>query len=118
MPKSVSYHEHRIQFLKNPKYAAAFITAILEEEDPEPELIQSALADVAEALGKEKMTSGQAKQQDEKLNALLSQRGSDAIYNLGTWLNALGLKLTVTVCEEAKEQEVSITNNAEVKAMG
>ena len=37
----------------------------------------------------------------KKLDELMSQQGSDAIYSFGTWLKALGLKLTVAVCTVA-----------------
>ncbi|MCL1464188.1 DNA-binding protein [Argonema galeatum] len=89
MPKSVPYRESLISRLKNPEYAAGYIEAILEEKDPEPELLKQALQDVAEALGD--------KQHLEKLDLILSVEGSAEIYHLGLWLNELGLNLTVTV---------------------
>jgi DNA-binding phage protein len=101
MPTSDSYHDYLIESLrKEPELAAAFITATLEEDDPEPELLQMALSNVAEALGEQnKMTPEQAKYHQEKLNEILSQRGNEAIYDLVNWLDALGLKLTVSVAE-------------------
>ncbi|MCU0540589.1 MAG: hypothetical protein MUE44_00200 [Oscillatoriaceae cyanobacterium Prado104] len=39
----------------------------------------------------------------KKLDELLSQEGSNTIYNLGKWLSALGLKLTVAVCHETED---------------
>lgn len=48
----------------------------------------------------------------KKLDELLSEQGSDAIYSLGTWLKALGLKLTVAVCTETEDNDV----NAEMPA--
>jgi DNA-binding phage protein len=89
MPKSVSYRESLIARLKNSEYAAGYIEAILEEEDPEPELLKHALQDVAQALGE--------KRHLEKLERLLSVEGSAEIYQLGLWLNELGLKLSVSV---------------------
>lgn len=97
MPKSVSYRESLIARLKNPEYAAGYIEAILEEEDPEPELLKHALQDVAEALGELNLPKEQAKLHLEKLDRILSVEGSAEIYNLGLWLNELGLKLWVTV---------------------
>ncbi|MBD0264496.1 MAG: transcriptional regulator, partial [Tolypothrix sp. Co-bin9] len=94
--------------------AAAYITATLEEEDPEPELLKMALSHVAEALGEQNMTPEQAKVHQEKLDELLSQRGSEAIYNLGTWLNALGLKLTVTVTEKADSNNTNAAISSEL----
>jgi DNA-binding phage protein len=60
MPKSLPYHPFLIESLrKNPELAAAYITATLEEKEPEPELLKRALSDVAEALGQPKMTPEQ-----------------------------------------------------------
>ncbi|HBL13896.1 MAG TPA: transcriptional regulator [Cyanobacteria bacterium UBA11162] len=103
MPKSLPYHDFLISHLKDPNYAAVYLEThfeLDEGEDPEPELLRLALSHVAEALS----SSEQTKQHLEKLDELLSKPGSEAIYSLGTWLNALGLKLTVTVCDEAKDQ--------------
>ncbi|MEG4419626.1 transcriptional regulator [Microcoleus sp. LAD1_D5] len=113
MPKSLPYHPFLIESLrKKPELAAAYITATLEEEEPEPELLKRALSDVAEALGQPKLTSEQYELHLKKLDELLSQQGSDAIYNLGTWLNALGLKLTVAVCTDTEDN----TANAEMRS--
>ncbi len=113
MPKSLPYHPFLIESLrKNPALAAAYITATLEEEAPETELLKRALSDVAEALCQPQMTPEQYELHLKKLDKLLSQQGSDAIYNLGTWLKTLGLKLTVTVCTETEDN----TANAEIPA--
>ncbi len=102
VPISDSYDEYLISSLKDPEEAAAYFEAILEEQNPEPELLQKALRNLTAALGKEVMSSEQAKLYYQQLDELLSQGGSDAIYSLGVWLNALGLKLTVTACEQAR----------------
>jgi DNA-binding phage protein len=113
MPKSLPYHPFLIESLrKKPELAAAYITATLEEEEPEPELLKRALSDVAEALGQPKMTPEEYELHLKKLDELLSLQGSDAIYNLGTWLNALGLKLTVAVCTDTEDN----TANAETRS--
>ena len=100
MLTSDNYQDSLILALKDPIHAAAYIDAILEEKDPEPELLKHALQDVAEALGEETMSEEQAQLHLEKLNYFLSVEGSREIYLLGLWLNALGLKLTVTVKNE------------------
>jgi DNA-binding phage protein len=92
--------------------SAAYITATIEEIDPEPKLLKLALGDVAEALGQPKMTAEEYELHLKKLDELLSQQGSDTIYNLGTWLNALGLKLTVAVCTDTEDNTV----NAEINS--
>jgi DNA-binding phage protein len=114
MPRSLPYHPFKIQNLKYPKYSAGYITAILEEKDPEPDLLEAALKDVFEALGELSLSEEEAKQHLEKLDELLSKKGSDAIYSLGEWLNALGLKLTVTVCEEEQESPAEAAETSEV----
>lgn len=97
MPKSVSYQDYLIESLKEPEEAAGYIEAILEEKDPEPELLRRALSNIAEALGELNMPKERAKLHLEKLEHILSVGGSAEIYKLGVWLNELGLKLTVTV---------------------
>ena len=112
MPKSLPYHPFLIESLKKPINSAMYLEAFLEEENPEVELLKRALSDVAEALGQPKMTPEQYEVHLKKLDELLSQQGSDAIYNLGTWLNALGLKLTVAVCTDTEDN----TANAETRS--
>jgi len=114
MPTSDSYQDYLISRLKNPSYAAGYIEAFFEEKDPEPKLLQLVLSNVAEALGEQNMTSEQAKLHLEKLDEFLSNRGSDVIYGLEGWLNALGLKLTVTVCEEAQDKSSNSTSGSEL----
>lgn len=96
MPTSDSYQDYLISALKDPKHSAAYIEAIMEEKDPEPELLKHALQDVAEAIGEMKMSAARAKEHLEKLDCLLSLEGSREIYNLSLWLEELGLKLSVT----------------------
>jgi len=113
MVKSLPYHSFLIESLrKNPALSAAYITATIEEIDPEPELLKRALTDVAEALGQPKMTPEEYELHLKKLDELLSQQGSDAIYSLGIWLKTLGLKLTVAVCTDTDDNNV----NAEILA--
>jgi DNA-binding phage protein len=102
MPKSLLYHPFLIKQLKDPSFASLYLEThfeLEEGEEPAPQLIRLALSHVLEALGEQKMTTEEAKMHLEKLDEILSQQGSDVIYNLGNWLKALGLKLTVTVCE-------------------
>lgn len=97
LPKSDSYYDYLISRLKNSEEAAAYVEAILEEEDPEPTLLRSALHDVVEAFSKTTMSFEQAELQRQRLDEILSQPGSQAIYGLASWLNEIGLKLSVTV---------------------
>lgn len=95
-PKSASYHPFLISRLKEPEYAAAYIEAFFEEKDPEPELLEVVLGNVAEALGEAHLSPEQAKQHREQLAKLLSLQGSDAVYRLALWLEVLGLRLSIT----------------------
>lgn len=102
VPVSDSYHDYLIKSLQDPEEAAAYLEAILEEEDPEPELLKVALLDVAEALGTDD-ASEKRKFYSKKLDEILSQSGSQEVYGLTNWLNSLGLKLTVVVADDDHE---------------
>jgi len=52
MPTTRGYQEFLIESLrKSPSEAAGYVTAVFEEKDPEPELLQMAIADVVAAFG-------------------------------------------------------------------
>ncbi|MEC4984596.1 MAG: transcriptional regulator [Oscillatoria sp. PMC 1068.18] len=112
MPKSDSYQEYLIKRLQNPEEAAGYLWAILQEEDPEPQLLAVALNDVAEALGETKLSPEVTKLHREKIAELMSKNGSQAIYGLAEWLKVFGLELTVAVVEtdeanrEVEEDEI------------
>jgi len=89
VPTSRDYQEYLIESLQNPERAAGYIAAILEEEDPEPELLASALDDVAIALGSDK--------DRQWVKDFGAKDKSHSVYELAAWLDSLGLKLTVTV---------------------
>ncbi|MCP2731541.1 helix-turn-helix domain-containing transcriptional regulator [Limnofasciculus baicalensis] len=102
MPTSDSYHDYLIARLKDSNYAALYLEThfeLDEGESPDSQLLKLALSHVAEALG----SPDKAKIYQEKLDELLSQSGSDVIYSLGTWLQLLGLKLTVAVADDTQE---------------
>ncbi|MEG4008668.1 transcriptional regulator [Microcoleus sp. Pol11C1] len=115
MPKSLPYHDFLMARLKDPSYAAIYLEThfeLDEGEEPDEALLRLALSNVAEALGQPKMTPEEYELHLKRLEELLSLQGSDAIYNLGTWLKALGLKLTVAVCTDTEDN----TANAEIPA--
>jgi DNA-binding phage protein len=107
MPKSLPYHPFLIQSLKNPIDSVMYLEAFFEEENPEEGLLKMVLSNVAEALGQSQMSPEQYELHLKKLDELLSQQGSDAIYNLGIWLKALGLKLTVAVCTDPEDNNAN-----------
>ena len=111
IPTSDSYQDYLIEALKDKIHAAAYLTAHLEDEEPELGLLELALSNVFEALGKPNMSAEDASLHLEKLDILLSGEGSATIYALANWLNALGLKLTVAVDREDEgEQDSSVTD--------
>jgi DNA-binding phage protein len=117
MPKSLPYQDFLIERLKDPEYAALYLETHIELEDgeePEPELIQLALTNVAEALAAQHMTPEQAITHIQKLEVILSYPANFGIYELGKWLNALGLKLTVTVAEKSEDSNTNTIAEPEV----
>lgn len=97
MPKSVSYQDDLIEFLKQPEAAAAYIEAILEEKNAEAELLPLALSNMVEAHGGIIQLSELAKLHYEKLKNSLSKTGGEEVYLLVALLDALGFQLNVTV---------------------
>ena len=96
-PTSRSYQEYLISSLKAPEEATAYIEAVLEEKDPEPELLVAALQDVVAARIQSNNFSAEAQYYWEKLEHLLSESGGAEIYALVAFLDAIAYKLEVTV---------------------
>ncbi len=82
-PTSDSWLDALIQSLKNSDRAVGYIEAVLEEKDPEPELLRSALKDVVAARLLSDNLSEEAKQHFEKLDKILAKTGGTEIYTLG-----------------------------------
>ncbi|CBN54401.1 MULTISPECIES: DNA-binding protein [Kamptonema] len=120
MPKSLPYHPYKIQSLKDFVFAAAYLTVIFEEEEGDLELgiMRNAMRDVFEALGEQNMSAEDAKLHLEKLDNLLSGKGSETIYALANWLNTLGLKLTVSVAEAEQVEGENIEPVADLAEVG
>lgn len=94
---SDSYQDYLIESLKDPEEAAAYIEAILEAENPEPELLASALKDIIDARLRTNNLSEQANLNWENLSNILSQSNGAEIYSLVALLNSLGFKLVVNL---------------------
>ncbi|XHX76936.1 MAG: DNA-binding protein [Stenomitos frigidus ULC029] len=103
MSASDTYRDFLIQSLQDPEEAAAYLEAILEEANPDPELSKVALLGIAEALSDVDDASEKRKFYSKTLDEILSQSGGQEIYGFTNWLNSLGLKLTVTVAEQDHE---------------
>ncbi len=88
------YRESLLEDLQDPHEAAAYLTAALEEEDSAVFLL--ALRNVADAKG---MSTVAAKAQlnRESLYRMLSERGNPQLDSLTALLEALELRLAITV---------------------
>ncbi len=84
-----SHEDFLIESLKDPEEAAAYVSAVLEEEKPEPELLPLCLGHVAAALG------GEGDHQWVK--DFGASNKSQVVYEFAAWLDRLGLRLTVDV---------------------
>lgn len=96
-PTNDSYQDYLISHLKDPAYAGIYLETHFEEDGDsvEPELLKLALSQVLEALSRSRMTDEQVESHLQAIDEILSKPGNQAILALASWLDALGLKLTV-----------------------
>lgn len=93
-PASVPHRTWLLKWLKDPKNAAAYVEAALEENDPAG-LLQ-ALRNVAEARGGVAHIAEKTGLNREALYRTLSKRGNPQLKSLAAILGATGLRLSVT----------------------
>lgn len=98
-PTSDSYQNYLVESLKDAEEAAAYIEAILEVENPEPQLLSSALNDVIDARLRINNLSDVAKLNWERLKQMLLNSSGAEIYQLVALLDTLGFKLSVNLKE-------------------
>ncbi len=91
--KVTTYQEDLITSLKDPREAAAYLNAAIEEGDRA--LFLLALRNVAEAHGGMSAVSEKAKLNRESLYRMLSKKGNPEIKSIFTLLQSMGLKLTI-----------------------
>lgn len=91
--RSKSYQNALIESLKDPKEAAAYLEAALEEDDAKVLLV--ALRNVVEAHGGMARVARKAKLNRESLYKTLSTRGNPKLSSLTTLLDAFDLRLSV-----------------------
>jgi DNA-binding phage protein len=85
------YQDYLIDYLsKNPQLAAEYINETLTEENPEPQLLQQAINQVYTAL---------SAQENLSLNSLLNSSEAEAIYKFIDLLNAIGLKINISLVD-------------------
>ena len=88
------YKESLLEDLKDPSEAAEYLTASLEDADPEVFLL--ALRDVAEAHGMKRLAEA-AQLNRESMYRMLSEHGNPQLSSLSAVLHQLGLRLAVEV---------------------
>ncbi len=91
--KITTYQEDLIEALKDPREAAAYLNAAIEEGDRE--LFLLALRNVAEARGGMTALSRKSKLNRESLYKMLSKNGNPEIKSILMLLQAMGLKLSI-----------------------
>jgi probable addiction module antidote protein len=92
--RTKDYRESLLQDLQDPREAAAYLTAALEERDSAVFLL--ALRDVADARGMS-MLAAKAQLNRENLYRMLSESGNPQLDSLTALLDALDLRLAVAV---------------------
>jgi DNA-binding phage protein len=93
-----SYHSYLIESLKDPAEAAAYLDAVLEDDDLEHLLL--ALKNVAEARRHLVNDSPESDADWEHCYQLLARGETTSLQAIALLLNKLGLKLSVTVKQE------------------
>ena len=91
--KPTTYQEDLVEALKDPREAAAYLNAAMEEGDRE--LFLLALRNVAEAHGGMAAVSEKAKLNRESMYRMLSKKGNPEIKSILTLLHSMGLKMSI-----------------------
>jgi probable addiction module antidote protein len=91
--RTTTYQEDLIESLKDPREAAAYLNAAMEEGDRA--LFLLALRNVAEAHGGMSAVSQKAQLNRESLYRMLSKKGNPEIKSIFMLLDSMGLKLTI-----------------------
>ncbi|HVN96781.1 MAG TPA: addiction module antidote protein [Syntrophorhabdaceae bacterium] len=97
MSRKSSYQKDLIESLKDPREAAAYLNAAIEENDRAIFLL--ALRNVAKAHGGMASIAEKAKLNRESLYRMLSKKGNPEIESLYSLLNAMGLRLAIETGE-------------------
>jgi probable addiction module antidote protein len=94
-----SYKADLAKRLRDPEYAAEYLTAVLAEKDHEAFLI--ALKDVVDALGGVGQLAGRLKLNRPSLYKVLSSEGNPTLDTLQQILNSLGLRISIALDKAA-----------------
>lgn len=91
--QQTDYQQNLIEALKDPREAAAYLNAAIEEGYVDTFLL--ALGNVVQAYGGMKAVADKASVSEESLYRTLSRRGNPGIHTLFYFLHAIGLRLYV-----------------------
>jgi probable addiction module antidote protein len=97
MSRKSSYQKDLIESLKDPREAATYLNAAIEENDRAIFLL--ALRNVAKAHGGMASIAEKANMNRESLYRMLSKKGNPEIESLYLLLHAMGLRLAVETGE-------------------
>lgn len=102
MPKRTrSYEEDLSKRLRDPKYAAGYLDAVLQDSEKDSkERFLLALRDVAKAYGMTKLAQDTDMAREAMYRAL-SENGNPELGTLTALLDAIGLRLSVDVKKKA-----------------
>ena len=89
----IKYDDFLMKYLKDPKEAAEYLNAVLEEGDPKMFLI--ALKNVAEAQGGMAKLSRKSKLNRANLYRIFSKKGNPEVGTLTNILDIFGLRLSI-----------------------
>jgi hypothetical protein len=87
IPTTKPYQDSLLQSLLDRPQAAAYLLAALQDAATEPELLEAVLRDVNTALGSSSMDVG----------PIVTQPLHEAMPQLVSWLDELGLQLVIAV---------------------
>jgi hypothetical protein len=95
IPTTKPYQDSLLQSLRDRPQAAAYLLAALADAATEPDLLEAVLRDVDAALGSGAVDVGP----DSWCEAIVAQPLHEAMPQLVSWLDDLGLQLSVTVTQ-------------------
>lgn len=96
MKRTINYQDYLLESLQDPKEAAGYLNAALDENDIELFLI--ALKNVVKAQGGVAKLSEKVHKSRTSLYKTLSKKGNPYLKNTNELLHAIGLQLSVTSC--------------------
>ena len=94
-PPTKSHYDWLMRQLKDPKFAAAYLTACLEDEDEDEGGFLLALRDVADAQGGVRALAKKTGLNREHLFRMLSKSGNPQLHSLRQLTGAVGMKLVL-----------------------